>query len=359
MTVENRGPELQAVGITLLTVAATAALLRFYVRAFIVRNFGVDDWCMVLAIISFTLFVTCALVGVHYGTGRHLDDLELPDIQKAMKFWWLCYIWYCTTMIASKVSIGCFLIRLTVRRIDIWIIYGVMAITVLSGVVFFFVTLLQCRPIYYFWDKSQSGSCIDIEVIIALTYMYSAFNVICDFTFALLPIGLIWSLNMDKKTKLALVPIMLMACVASAAIVVRFSYVKDFANPDFLWATLDIAIWSTTEQGLAITAGSLATLRPLIRLVGHSLGFTSNRPSELKDSGNPIPGSQEHENSRHKHRGPFSLTTFMRRDDAGVELASQAGDFVEDRDGKAGKGAPIWTAQQRRENDSEEALRSG
>lgn len=155
----------------------------------------------------------------------------------------------------------------------------------------------------------------------------------------------------------------------------RFSYVKDFANPDFLCksladpsrhhlfnvsgATLDIAIWSTTEQGLAITAGSLATLRPLIRLVGHSLGFTSNRPSELKDSGNPIPGSQEHENSRHKHRGPFSLTTFMRRDDAGVELASQAGDFVEDRDGKAGKGAPIWTAQQRRENDSEEALRSG
>jgi hypothetical protein len=35
--------------------------------------------------ISFTLFVACALVGVHYGTGRHFDDLELPDIQQAMK----------------------------------------------------------------------------------------------------------------------------------------------------------------------------------------------------------------------------------------------------------------------------------
>jgi hypothetical protein len=162
---------------------------------------------------------------------------------------------------------------------------------------------------------------------------------------------------------------------ASAAIVVRFAYVKDFANPDFLCksladppkyrlvnvagATLDIAIWSTTEQGLAITAGSLATLRPLIRSVGHKLGFTIKRPSELKDSGNQVPGSREHGNSRQKHRGPFSLTTFMRRDDAGVELASQAGDFVDDGDGKAGKGAPIWNAQQRRENDSEEALRPG
>jgi hypothetical protein len=57
-------------------------------------------------------------------------------------------------------------------------------------------------------------------------------------------------LNMGKKTKLALIPIMAMACVlvilhnydklqltlsrASSAVVIRFPYVKDFKNPDFL-----------------------------------------------------------------------------------------------------------------------------
>jgi hypothetical protein len=45
------------------------------------------------------------------------------------------------------------------------------------------------------------------------------------------------------------------------------------ANPS--GNTLDIAIWSSVEQGLAITAGSLATLRPLLKLAGHHLGFTS------------------------------------------------------------------------------------
>jgi hypothetical protein len=201
-------------------------------------------------------------------------------------------------MICSKISIGWFLLRITIRPRDIWTIYGAMAITALTGVVFFFVTLFQCNPISYFWDKDGKGTCVNMEVIIALTYLYSACSVICDFTFALLPVVLIWGLNMDKKTKVALIPIVIMACVyvcpprcwslltlhrASAAVVVRFRYVKDFKNPDFLCtchasilpciadnvdATVDIAIWSTTEQGLAVIAGSLATLRPLLRMVG-------------------------------------------------------------------------------------------
>lgn len=34
---------------------------------------------------------------------------------------------------------------------------------------------------------------------------------------------------------------------------------------DFLWATTNVAIWSCSETGLAITAAGCATLRPLLR----------------------------------------------------------------------------------------------
>ncbi|RNJ52182.1 hypothetical protein D7B24_004215 [Verticillium nonalfalfae] len=67
-----------------------------------------------------------------------------------------------------------------------------------------------------------------------------------------------------------------MGCVASFAVLVRFPFLQKFRQPDFLWNTVDIAIWSTVEQGLAITAGSLATLKPLIKAVGHRFGLTSN-----------------------------------------------------------------------------------
>jgi hypothetical protein len=117
-------------------------------------------------------------------------------------------------MIMAKTSIGLFLLRVTIKPIHRWIIYIAMGLTVLTGLVFFFVTLLQCAPLSYFWDKSsQTGSCINVDVIIALTFLYSAVSVFCDFTFAILPIFLVWNLNMSIKTRIMLIPILGMACV--------------------------------------------------------------------------------------------------------------------------------------------------
>jgi hypothetical protein len=68
---------------------------------------------------------------------------------------------------------------------------------------------------------------------------------------------------------------------ASIAVTVRLAYVMDFKDPDFLWATVDVAIWSDIEQGLAITAGSAATLRPLYRKVASTLGLSTGAPDEV------------------------------------------------------------------------------
>lgn len=116
-------------------------------------------------------------------------------------------------MTVSRISIGYFLLRITVKRLDIWIIYINMILTVLTGIVFFFVAMLQCQPVSFFWDKSQPGSCINIDAFIALTYIYSGFNVICDFTFSILPGVMVWHLNMDRHSKIALIPILAIAGV--------------------------------------------------------------------------------------------------------------------------------------------------
>jgi len=117
-------------------------------------------------------------------------------------------------MILSKISIGLFLLRVTVKKIHKWIIYAAMGLTVLCGLIFFFVTLLQCSPIHFFWDKSiENGTCISVDVIIGLTFLYSAISVISDFTFAILPFFLIWGLNMSFKSRVMLIPILGMACM--------------------------------------------------------------------------------------------------------------------------------------------------
>lgn len=57
----------------------------------------------------------------------------------------------------------------------------------------------------------------------------------------------------------------------------RIPYVKGLENTDdFLYATIEVAIWSDCELGLGMTAAHCATLRPLFRKLMPSLGFNSS-----------------------------------------------------------------------------------
>jgi hypothetical protein len=87
----------------------------------------------------------------------------------------------------------------------------------------------------------------------------------------------------------------------------------DFRSPDFLYDTVDIAIWSDTEQGLAVTAGSLATLRPLYRMIVKSLGFSQPASDPLSKRSDRVwyPSTS---NKKSKRSGPFSLMTLTRYD---------------------------------------------
>jgi len=116
-------------------------------------------------------------------------------------------------MISCKLSIGYFLLRVTTEKIQRIIIYLAMFSTALSGTIFFFVTVFQCHPVSFFWDKGQDGTCIDPTVVIALAVLYSIFAVGSDFVFALLPGFIVWNLQLRKKTKYCLIPLLAMGCV--------------------------------------------------------------------------------------------------------------------------------------------------
>jgi len=138
-------------------------------------------------------------------------------------------------MILSKISIGCFLLRISVRRLHSWIIYTAMFVSTFACTAFFFVTLFQCNPVRYFWAKAnEDGTCINNTVIIALGFVYSIFSIIADFTFALLPAFLVWNLQLKRRTKIALIPLLTMGCVASAAVIARLPFLTKLHSPDFL-----------------------------------------------------------------------------------------------------------------------------
>lgn len=112
--------------------------------------------------------------------------------------------------------------RICIKRVHILTLYSVMGLTVLAGLVFLFLMLFQCRPLSFFWTRMANhpvvnidgeGSCIDMEIIVAMTYVYSIFAAMCDFTVGILPIFLVRKLHMKHQTKMVVIGILSMACV--------------------------------------------------------------------------------------------------------------------------------------------------
>ncbi|KAJ5783546.1 uncharacterized protein N7518_009223 [Penicillium psychrosexuale] len=320
---QQRKMACQTVAAVFLPIATITVALRIYVRGWVVKAFGWDDGVMVGAMLFYAMFCGTMIGGTIYGTGYMLDHLTVHNRVLAKKYWWLCEIAYCFASVGCKISVCIFLMRITIKPLHIWILYTVMLLTVLAGLVFMLLMLLQCRPLSYFWfqvarDPSIHGKCMDMKVIVIMTYIYSSFAALCDFTVGLLPIFLVHNLQMKRQTKIAVMAILSMACIASSAVIVRMPFVDGFYDPDFLYATYQIAIWSNVEAGLGITAGSLATLRPLLRMWtgSHSDPYYNN------NSGFPsaFPGGRSRSASRQLGGGdnrPFPLGSL---DDSGHRL---------------------------------------
>ncbi|KAH7402831.1 hypothetical protein BKA66DRAFT_564726 [Pyrenochaeta sp. MPI-SDFR-AT-0127] len=361
MAIPNRGPELLAVNLTFMSVAILACALRCFVRVKMVKAFGRDDWLMVLALLFFIAYITSSNVGVRYGTGRHDHDLSIAGIEHARHCWFLCYLFYSVSMICSKLSIGFLLLRISIKKIHTWILYAAMFTSIVAGGTFFFVCLFQCHPVSYMWNKStQSGTCVDTTVIAVLAYTYSVFSILSDFTFAIIPGFLVWHLQLKRRAKIALIPLITMGCVASAAVIARLPFIRYFNSPDFLWATTDIAIWSTVEQGLAITAGSLATLRPLFFLAMARLGLNTRpsgqRPSGYGNSGKlPIhDGPHSRQKSDQFRPEIYKLSNVVQTKGSDEESIKHDEEYLKSPNWYSGGfGRPISTEKKNKESDNE------
>lgn len=152
--------------------------------------------------------------------------------------------------------------RICIKKVHLWTLYSVMAATVFAGLVFMFLMLFQCKPLSFFWTRMAyhpvvniegEGSCINMEIIVIMTYIYSAFAAFCDFTVGILPIFVVRKLHMKRQTKMAVVGILGMACMyvtiqiqsisaceyianiicsASSAVIVRIPFVGTFLELD-------------------------------------------------------------------------------------------------------------------------------
>jgi hypothetical protein len=114
---------------------------------------------------------------------------------------------------------------------------------------------------------------------------------------------------------------------ASIATIIRIPYVHTLGDEqDFLYATTDVAIWSCSETGLAITAACGAVLRPLFREALASSRHGSSRAiSRGKNYSNTFNSSIENRTSAVKNNARFTSLGDGAGDEVPLQPLAQRG----------------------------------
>jgi hypothetical protein len=114
---------------------------------------------------------------------------------------------------------------------------------------------------------------------------------------------------------------------ASIATIIRIPYVHTLGDEqDFLYATTDVAIWSCSETGLAITAACGAVLRPLFREALASSRHVSSRAiSRGNNYSNTFNSSIENRTSAVKNNARFTSLGDGAGDEVPLQPLAQRG----------------------------------
>jgi hypothetical protein len=260
-----------------------------------------------MALTMATALAGCALVIAQgqFGAGRHRGDVD-PDIYMiGMKLNFISQPTYLFAICFVKLAVGFSLLRIASTKFYRYLIRGIMGFMLFYTIGCFFVStsfplfssflsslvisltcnqtiIFQCTDIRVLWDPSIKSVCWGMKTLQGLSYTNVALNILTDLLFAvIIPIPMLWNLNVNHRTRLSLLAILGLGVFACAAAIVKVGYIVNYGKVgDFLWDSRDITIWTAAETNVGIVAGSLPTLRPLFkRFLGSVYGKGSKKTS--------------------------------------------------------------------------------
>lgn len=103
-----------------------------------------------------------------------------------------------------KLSIAIFLLRLAVQKRYTWTLRISIVILVIWSLVIFSIEIFQCTPVQAQWDfRIPNSRCAPPETFVDGAYSFSVLTVLTDWFYAIIPIPMIWSVQMSVQKKMA------------------------------------------------------------------------------------------------------------------------------------------------------------
>ncbi|EAU29288.1 predicted protein [Aspergillus terreus NIH2624] len=280
---QSSGTPSMVISVRAVTLTVAILCTALYMRRFVIKSFGIDDYLVMVALVFVNGFSALAYTITYYGLGRHTWDVPNVHLVTWLKIYYAALCSYLVVAFAVKVSLVTFIMRVFpqdyVRKGGLALI-GFMTLFTISGEL---ALAFQCKPIRAFWDKTiTTATCFSTDTMFGITMYQGVVMFVCDVIIVGLPILPIWGLQMPVKRRLSVVFLFSFGILASAAALVRFStlaYTKD--SVDITYSASTSLIWMEIEFNIGLLAGSLSSVRQLFKI--RSI-FSSHERSTGPDS---------------------------------------------------------------------------
>ncbi|KAI1139094.1 hypothetical protein F5Y05DRAFT_380818 [Hypoxylon sp. FL0543] len=259
---DNRAGDTIAAVVLCITFATSAVCLRLYTRHFVLNKFWIDDYFSIAGMIGMIANGVVQIVHTKYGLGAHFYDIEDNDLTPFWKLFYILTVTYASTLMFVKFSLFFQYYRL-VQEVPHYRLFYLSVMALVGGWVIAqeFVLIFSCTPIHAYWDHTTYGKCLDSNLT---GWMNAIGNIVTDIIVLVLPIPVVWRLNLKRGRKWAVIGIFTLGfftCIVSICRMVFFARLSD----DFSYDLVSVAAWGEAESASGLICSSLIALGPLIR----------------------------------------------------------------------------------------------
>ncbi|KAI7782488.1 hypothetical protein LA080_013488 [Diaporthe eres] len=254
------------------SVLCTIAVgLRVLVRTKLTKGaFGWDDVALVISYALMMVFVALCILAVRAGMKSSEDEPWFNDAA-ARRYDFAKYVVCFVISGVVKISVALVLYRLDSRpNVRIIIIIDIVT-CVIWNIVTTFILSLGCMR--------QSPYVIDNKVCENTFYSQESSYVIYDIFHVLLPIYILWNVQISRALKVSVVCLFSVGLLAAIAAIMKLQVHYETFHPrdnNSVTTWYLAMIWAITEHGLSIFASSVLALRPLTRFVSKSWASLSS-----------------------------------------------------------------------------------
>ncbi|QUC20665.1 uncharacterized protein UV8b_04906 [Ustilaginoidea virens] len=289
-------------------ISGLVVIQRFAFKLWAKQDFGLDDWFALATIVTGAPSTVINTYGVGAnGIGRDVWTLELDQISKFGKYFFIMEILYFVQIALVKLALLFFFLRIFPARNVRRLLWGTVVFTIAYALVFALVGIFTCSPVSYLWtrwDQEHDGTCLDINAIVLSN---AVIGIAIDCWILAIPMWQLNGLNMQWRQKLSVAAMFLLGTFVTVVSMlrlqslVRFGY--DSINPT--WDFFDVSVWSCIEVNVGIWCVCMPSLRLLlVRLCPSWRGSSARSYTRYGSSVNQ--GDKSHQN---KSLGPSATAT--------------------------------------------------